>query len=106
MLKYFKETYPQNKNEIVALLNDNYRIIKDEAKRLGSGKKDPVVLLFKAFIDKVKRSQLPKCDGWWCFDFEVDSFGVHLFMCTAATGLQMVLTPLRLLSLKCTNLYQ
>lgn len=28
MLKYFKETYPQNKNEIVALLNDNYRIIK------------------------------------------------------------------------------
>ena len=53
MLKYFKETYPQNKNEIIALLNDNYRIIKDEAKRLGSGKKDPVVILFKAFIDKV-----------------------------------------------------
>ena len=81
MLKYFKETYPQNKNEIIALLNDNYRIIKDEAKRLGSGKKDPVVILFKAFIDKVKQSQLPKCDDWWCYDFEVDSFGVRLFMC-------------------------
>ena len=81
MLEIFKKHYPQNKNEILDVLDYNYSTVKDEAKVLGSGRKDPVVILFKAFIEKVKQSQLPNCDDWWCYDYEVDSLGVRLLMC-------------------------
>lgn len=81
MLEHFKNYYPQNKKEIIDLLNENYRIVKGEVKRLGSSRKDPVLILFKDFVKLVKESQLPRCDDWWFYDFELDSFGVRLLMC-------------------------
>ena len=78
-LEWFKNLYPQNKEELLCELRTLFEEHRNDVSFPDSKK----TLLFE-FIRKIEDTKLPKCDDWWYYSYRFTRLGIALEMCHGA----------------------